>query len=254
MIEEFHDHFISYLFGESGGPRRWHQSSIEYIQNYYRTREVSAAYLCVNQTLLQDRDMLDILNARRTVLLKPLFQGLPEVPDVVALAILAMDLFHGNVPNASELGAWFIPLIKDDILTLLLSATDKSRLRQSQSHYISDLKSEATRWRLHTAQVEASRYVAMADAPRNCLRSGLETGQNACCTTLSVYQYKAVQLVGRLNKDPSGDLRQHREYSGGAPQELHENSPDTVGGKLLYPWLARRENGRWFLSPLGWTL
>jgi hypothetical protein len=131
MIDDFHKQFIGYLFGETGGSSSWHQPFVQDIQRHYRTKMDSTRYLCVNQTLLQDKDMLDILNARGTVLLNSLFLGLPEVLDVVALAILAMELFHGRVSNASELGAWFIPLIKDDILTLLLSATDKSPLRQS---------------------------------------------------------------------------------------------------------------------------
>jgi hypothetical protein len=196
--------------------------------------------------LLQDKDMLDILNARGTVLLNSLFLGLPEVLDVVALAILAMDIFHGKVPKASEMGAWFIPLIKDDILTLLLSATDKSRFRQSQCHYISVLKSEATSWQIDTTKVEMSRYLTLADAQCNCLRSCLEKGQNACSIYLSMCRGEAVKLVGRLDKDASDEVRQHEEYSGGALQELYDHSPDTVVGELLSPWLAKRKFGRWF--------
>jgi hypothetical protein len=171
--------------------------------------------------LLQDKDMLDILNARGTVLLNSLFLGLPEVLDVVALAILAMDIFHGKVPKASDVGAWFIPLIKDDILTLLLPATDKSWLRQSQCRYISVLKSDAIRWRLDTTRVEMTRYLMMADAQCNCLRPSLETGQEACCTYLSLCRFEAGKLVGRLRKDTPGELRQHTGYPDGALQELY---------------------------------
>ncbi|KAG9197822.1 hypothetical protein G6514_000810 [Epicoccum nigrum] len=253
-IEIFHDRLISYLIGEAGDSISWHQPFVQDMQKHHRTRMDSTkkftGYLCFNQTLLQDKDMLDILNARRTVLLNSLFLGSPEVLDVVALAILAMDLFHGKVPKASKLGAWFIPLIKDDILTLLLSATDKSRLRQLQCHYISILKSEAIRWRLDTTRVEMTRYLTMADAQCNCFRPCLEKGQEACCTYLSLCRFEAGKLVGRLRKDTPGELRQHTEYPGGALQELYQHSLDTVVGELLCPWLARRKNGRWFFNPL----
>lgn len=250
MIENFHSRFISYLFGEAGGSTSWHQPFVRDIQKHREAGKDSTIYLCANQTLLQDKDMLDILNARGTVLLNSLFLGLPEVLDVVALAILAMDIFHGKVPKASEMGAWFIPLIKDDILTLLLSATDKSRLRQSQSHYISVLKSEATSWRIDTTKVEMSRYLTLADAQCNCLRPCLEKGQSACSIYLSTCRSEAAKVVGRLGKDASGEVRRHKEYPGGALQELYEHNPDTVVGELISPWLARRKNGRWFASHL----
>ena len=245
-IENFHDRFISYLLCEAGGSISWHQPFVRDKQKYYRTKPDSTGYLCVNQTLQQDKDMLDILNARGTALLNFLFLDLPEVLDVVALAMLAMNIFHGKVPQASELGAWFIPLIKDDILTLLLSATEKYRLRQSQCHYVSVLKSEAIRWRFDTTYVEMSRYITLADAQRNCLRPCLEKGRNACSDYLNFCRGETVKLVGRLNKDASGEVRQHEEYSGGALQELHEHSPDTVVGEFLSPWLAKRKFGRWF--------
>jgi hypothetical protein len=249
MIDEFHNHFIGYLFGEAGGSTSWHQAFVRDIKRHYRTKMDSTRYLCVNQTLLQDKDMLDILNARGTVLLNPLFLGLPEVLDIVALAILAMDIFHGKVSKASELGAWFIPLIKDDVLTLLLSATNKSRLRQSQCHYVSVLKSEATRWRFDATNVETQRCITLADAQRNSLRPCLEAGQNACSLCLSPCRSEAVTIVGRLNKDAPGEVRQHTEYPGGTFQELYEHSPDTVVEELISPWLARCKNGRWFSSP-----
>ena len=50
-------------------------------------------------TLYQSEDMIAILNARGTVLLNSAFAGLYEQVEIVKLAMLAVDLYHGRVSN-----------------------------------------------------------------------------------------------------------------------------------------------------------
>ncbi|KAJ4380958.1 hypothetical protein N0V86_003305 [Didymella sp. IMI 355093] len=71
-----------------------------------RLREVCSEILIdgseiARVTLLEHEDMMAILNARGTALLNPIFVGHSEAINIVALAMLAAELYHGKVPCVS---------------------------------------------------------------------------------------------------------------------------------------------------------
>lgn len=106
-IYEFHERFAGYLL-----PKRpkdsdisWFAPAIDELRARHRMNRTHSGDLCANITLIQSEDMLKILNARGTVLLNSAFFGLPEISEIVALAILAVHVFQGLVADASRLGA-----------------------------------------------------------------------------------------------------------------------------------------------------
>lgn len=200
--------------------------------------------------LLESQVMIAILNARGTVLLNGTFGGGPEQVQIINLATLAVDVYHGIVPGLdASLGIHFLALIRDEVGSLMLSAivNFNDDHRKEQSQHMDVFFAEFCAWRQWQNFETTNESFFRTAAEDEAFKLQMQAGRVACNARLAMLFLNSAALVDTVGRPmfEKTSFDHHAEYTG-IPYYTHHTGPLNLElEELYYPWLEKR-SGRWF--------
>ncbi|KAJ4368909.1 hypothetical protein N0V83_005991 [Neocucurbitaria cava] len=228
----------------------------------------------IHASIFDDENMMAILNARGTVLLNMCFHNTPQQLKIVKLAAMA-QLINRHVSRpvkaprhakdysilltkscAGQSQVFYaatqciLPLIRDDIETLMLEAISdfSEKDKQVQLDYIFDLQRRAQTWKAWFT-MQAGYDWSGPPSRQDGIRQGMERWRTHGELILQRFGMEFQNLVKSIGVTGNSDLLMKGSgYMGPLPANMDNllRSYD----ELKLPWIKRRSTGRWFYNPL----
>ncbi|KAF1929495.1 uncharacterized protein M421DRAFT_4628 [Didymella exigua CBS 183.55] len=244
LVVWFHVHYHDFLIGKLDATS-FEGMLAGYTMNIRRFSDIvpPMGTECTKMPLLQNKIMISILNARGTALLNPAFSDHWEAADIVALTMLALDLYNGRVPGV---------LPDDDIHGLLMHRIFyfSDSTAAAQFDYISALAHSVTVWRNERDNIHGDDFMQSAERHQQKFGVLLQKARNHCNLGFRSHGPASDKLLSRrIQGRPGVQFSAEADYLGRPfdADAVCEIVPDSK--PLESPWLQRNKHGFWIWMP-----